>query len=289
MSDTPRAETDDVRLRVSVIVIGDEILGGFVQDTNSGWLAGRLQALGVPLDRVITIPDELRAIDEALATELGRERPRVVLTSGGIGSTPDDLTLEGVACHLGLDLTVEPEIDRRITRALQRTQAQGGTVSDGHAASMRKMARVPEGAYLLAGALGVAPGLALDVDGGCEDDGGATIVVLPGIPSELERIVRESVEPLLLEGRGVPQHVAELTHGYPESTLNPVFDRLVADFPDVHLGSYPGRECTVRLKGSEERVEAAMALVRAEVAALEADPGSAALRAGWAARHAGQA
>ncbi len=276
----------DTRLRVSIIVIGDEILGGFVQDTNSGWLAARLQALGIPLERVVTVPDELSAIDEALGTELGRARPRLVLTSGGIGSTPDDLTLAGVADHLGLPLAVEPEIDRRISRALEWTVQQGGTVSEGHAASMRKMARVPEGAYLLAGARGVAPGVAVDVDGGLEADGGATIVILPGIPGELERIMRESIEPLLLEGRGDPQHVAELTHGYPESTLNPVFDRLVADFPDVHLGSYPGPECIVRLKGRQDRVEAAMTVVRAELDALEADPGSATLRASWAARYA---
>jgi molybdopterin-biosynthesis enzyme MoeA-like protein len=112
-------------------------------------------------------------------------------------------------------------------------------------------------------------------------------VILPGIPGELERITLESIEPLLLVGRGEPQHVAELTHPYPESTLNPLFDRLVAEYPDVHLGSYPGRECIVRLKGREDRVEAAMALVRAELADLADDPGAAGLRASWAARHDG--
>jgi nicotinamide-nucleotide amidase len=273
------------RLRTSIIVIGDEILGGFVADTNSGWLAGRLQALGVPLDRVVTVPDEIEAIDEALATELARARPRLLLTSGGIGSTPDDLTMEAVARHLALELVVEPEIDHRITRALEWTARHGGAVTPAHEASMRKMARVPEGAYLLAGAQGVAPGVAVDVDGSCDAAGGATIVILPGIPSELERIMQASIEPTLLAGRGEPQHVAEVTHPYPESTLNPVFDRLVADFPDVHLGSYPGRECTVRLKGREDRVEAAMAIVRAALAELADDPGASGLAAGWAARH----
>jgi molybdopterin-biosynthesis enzyme MoeA-like protein len=195
--------------------------------------------------------------------------------------------MEGVADHLGLGLVVDPDIDRRITRALERTAGEGGTVTPAHEASMRRMARVPDGAYLLSRAPGVAPGVAVDVDGGCDADAGATVVILPGIPGELRRIVTESVEPTLLAGRGQPQHVAELTHGYPESALNVVFDRLVADFPDVHLGSYPGRVCTVRLKGGADRVEAAMALVRAELAALDAAAGSAALRAGWAARHEG--
>jgi nicotinamide-nucleotide amidase len=271
-------------LRASIVVIGDEILGGFVADTNSGWIAAQLQRLGVPLDRVVTVPDGRDAIAEALRGELARVRPRVVFTSGGIGSTPDDLTLEAVAATLGVRLVVEPEIEARITRALEWTAAQGVTVSDEHARSMRKMARVPDGAYLLPGAAGVVPGIALDVDGGSVDAAGATLVVLPGIPGELQRIVRDGVEPALLTGRGDPQHVAELTHPYPESTLNPVLDRLVAHYPDVHLGSYPGRECLIRLKGRRERVEAALGEVRAYVDALRADPASEQLRAAWQSR-----
>jgi molybdenum cofactor synthesis domain-containing protein len=275
----------DPRLRASIVVIGDEILGGFVRDTNSGWLASRLQTLGVPLERVSTVPDDLDAIGEALATELGRTRPRLVLTSGGIGSTPDDLTLAAVARHLGVELVTDPEIDHRITRALEWTARQGATVTAAHERSMRKMALVPDGAYLLGGARGVAPGVAVDVDGGCDADGGATIVILPGIPAELERIMREAIEPELLAGRGEPEHVAELLHPYPESVLNPAFDRLVAEYPDVHLGSYPGRECTVRLIGPAERVEAALAIVRAALAEIDAGPGAAELRASWAARY----
>ena len=88
-------------LRASIVVIGDEILGGFVHDTNSHWLAGQLQTHGIPLDRVQTVPDTMAAIDEGLRMELGRSRPRLILTSGGIGSTPDDLTMEAVAATLG--------------------------------------------------------------------------------------------------------------------------------------------------------------------------------------------
>ncbi|MBA2528591.1 MAG: hypothetical protein H0V19_01280, partial [Euzebyales bacterium] len=92
------------------------------------------------------------------------------------------------------------------------------------------------------------------------------------------------VEPALLAGRGEPQHVAEVTHGYPESTLNPVLDRVVAEFPDVHVGSYPGRECIIRLKGPQPRVAAAMTLVTGELQRLAADPAAARVRASWRAR-----
>ena len=272
------------RLRASIVVIGDEILGGFVADTNSGWLAGRLQGLGIPLDRVVTVPDSIAAIGEALAEELARARPRVVLTSGGIGSTPDDVTMLAVANHLGMELRVDEDIDARISRSLEESARSGAAVSPAHERSMRKMALVPEAAFRLPGTAGFTPGIAVPVEGGAGSDGGATIVILPGIPSELQRITLNGVEPELLAGRGEPEAVEELTHGYPESALNPVFDRLVADYPDVHLGSYPGRVCTVRLKGRPERVAAAMNLVRAFLAELDADPSYGALRASWRAR-----
>ena len=272
------------RLRVSIIVIGDEILGGFVQDTNSAWMAQRLQTLGFPLDRVVTVPDSFEAIDEALATELARSRPRLLLTSGGIGSTPDDVTFEAVARHLGVDLRLEPTINERISAALDWTAEQGMDVTDGHERSMRKMAMVPSTAYLLPGAPGFVPGVAVDVDGGVEADGGATVIVMPGVPGQLRRIFDDGIEPHVLAGRGEPQHVAEVRHPYPESTLNPVLERLVAEFPDVHLGSYPGTESIVRLKGDKERVEAAMALVVAYLDELARDPAAARLAEAWQSR-----
>ncbi len=270
-------------LSASVVVIGDEILGGFVQDTNSHWLAQQLQAHGIPLDRVQTVPDTLEGIDEALRMELDRARPRLLLTTGGIGSTPDDLTMEAVAATLGRDLVVNAEIDRRITRALEWTALQGMPVTDEHERAMRRMAKVPDGTYLLEGAKGVAPGVAVDVDGGLQS-GGVTVVILPGIPNEMRRIYTGGIEPTLLVGHGRPQHVWETTHAYPESSLNPVFARLVADFPDVHLGSYPGRECIIRLKGERERVEAARDVVQGYLAELDGDPNAQTLKDAWAAR-----
>jgi molybdenum cofactor synthesis domain-containing protein len=270
-------------MRASILVVGDEILGGFVRDTNSGWLAARLHTLGVPLDRVVVVPDDLAAIDEALSTELGRSRPRLLLTSGGIGSTPDDVTIEAVAASLDRGLCIEPQIDRRISLVLHQTAAQGVTITAEHERAMRKLALVPKGAWLLTSADGIAPGIVVDVEGGCRHEGGATVVILPGIPKELQQIMRQGIEPTLLKGRGAPLHVAEARHGYPESTLGPMFDRLAAEFPDVHVGSYPDRECLIRLKGSVDRVELAMRVVRDFLADLDADPSNQWLRTAWSA------
>lgn len=270
-------------LRASIVVIGDEILGGYVADTNSGWLAGRLSALGIPLDRVVTVPDTETAIHEALRTELDRSRPRLVITSGGIGSTPDDLTMASVASFMGVGLVTEPTIDEAITAALERSVRHGAVVTPRHEAAVRTMALVPDTSRLLAGAEGVAPGVAIDLDGGIDADQGALIVVLPGVPGEFRRLATDALEPVL-EGRGVPPTVVEITHPYPESVLTPLLEDLVAEHPDVHVGSYPGRECLVRLKGSAEAVAAARARIDAELARLEGAPGAQAAADAWAAR-----
>lgn len=271
------------RLRVSVVIIGDEILGGFVQDTNSGWLAKRFQSIGIPLDRIHTVPDDIEAINEALQLELARARPRVILTSGGVGSTPDDVTFEAVAASLGQPLAEEPAIAELIGAGIRRADASGVGLSEEHARSLWKMALVPQQAYPLPGAPGVNPGVAVDVDGGSAA-GGATIVILPGIPSELRRIVTDRVEPALLAGHGLPQHVEELRHPYPESFLNPVLDRIVAEFPEVHVGSYPGLECTIRLKGPQPDVMTAIGLVNAFLDELSGDETARRLSADWQAR-----
>ncbi len=113
-------------LRASIVVIGDELLGGFVRDSNSHFLARRLRAHGVPLDRVQVVPDEYPAIDEALQAELARSRPRLVLSTGGIGSTPDDITFEAVARSLGREVVEEPRIAERLEGALSWTRGVGG-------------------------------------------------------------------------------------------------------------------------------------------------------------------
>lgn len=269
-------------LRASMLVIGDEILGGFVQDTNSPWLARHLQGAGVPLDRVHTVPDDFAAIDEALQSELGRARPRLVVTSGGIGSTPDDVTFEAVAASLGRGLVEDATIAGRIETSLQWQADQGVDVTDDFRWHMLRMARVPEGGHLL-GEEGWVPGIRVDVDGGVDDDG-VTIVILPGIPSEFRRILDDLVGPQLIDGRNPEVTVAEIEHGLPESALNLTFARLIDRHPDVKLGSYPGTPMLIRLSGEATAVEAAEAFVRQELDDLLASEGGARLAAAWTRR-----
>lgn len=272
----------DQLLRASIVIIGDELLGGFVRDRNTHFLAGRLREHGVPLDRVHVVPDEFDDIDEALQLELGRSRPRLVFTTGGIGSTPDDITFEAVARSLGRDVVEEPVIAERLEGALAWTRAQGLDVDDEAADQFFRMARVPEGARLVRG--GWAPAVQVDVDGGIDEPGGATVVILPGVPGQTRDLVTNGVEPDLLAGRNPAWTVEEVHHGFPESVLNPVFLRLGEEHPAVKLGSYPGSPMIVRLQGEPDAVAAAAAFVREEVAALEATEAGARVAAAWSAR-----
>src|SRR5262245_16793873 len=120
-----------------ILVIGNEILSGKVVDSNSPYLCRELRALGVDVERIVTIPDEIGVIAEHVRVmSAGFD---FVLSSGGIGPTHDDLTLDGVAAAFGRPLVDSESILERLRRAL-KTEPN---------ASQRKMAQIPAGATLL--------------------------------------------------------------------------------------------------------------------------------------------
>jgi molybdopterin-biosynthesis enzyme MoeA-like protein len=267
-------------VRASIVVIGDEILDGFVRDSNSGLLARRLGDLGIPLDRVVVVPDETDAIVEALGTELARSRPRVLFTSGGIGTTPDDRTMAAVATLLHVDLVGEPTLLTMVDNIVERLVARGHEVDAPQHAALAKLARVPDGARALTGPDGGAPAVRIDLDGGLDAVGGAAIVILPGVPGQFRALVGH-LERTLLAGRGAPVHVVELRHGYPESVLTPTLEALERQMPDVGIGSYPGAQCVVRVKGRPEAVQRAVAELQRVFDDFDDDPGMQRLAQAW--------
>jgi molybdenum cofactor synthesis domain-containing protein len=272
-------------LAASLVIIGDELLGGHVVDANTPWLATYLRTHGVPLERVHVVADTHAAIDEALAAELARGGPRVVFTSGGIGSTPDDVTYDAVAASLGVGVVEHPLLAERIERAVAWAADQGIEVTDEYVWHIGRMARIPDGAEVLAAEGRFAAAVTCEVDGGGGADG-TTIVVLPGVPSEFRALVTELVGPRLIEGRNPVPVTVELEHGLPESALNPAFVRLGEAHPDVKLGSYPGRPMLVRLSGLDAAaVASAAALVREAIDRLEGSEAGARLRSAWSGRN----
>lgn len=185
-----------------LLTVGDEILLGQIVDTNAAWLGDRLAASGVDLVRHETVPDTMDAITDALT----RASADLVVVTGGLGPTHDDLTRDALAKHLGVGLYMDPEVEQVL---VERYRLRGRTFD----ASRHRMAEVPEGVEPLPNPRGAAPGLWAEADG-------RVIVAMPGVPYEMQAIWRESVEPRLSERRpGAVVHRTLLTVGKGESDI----------------------------------------------------------------------
>jgi nicotinamide-nucleotide amidase len=169
----------------AVVSVGDELLLGETVDTNGSWLARELSDLGFRVIRRWVVGDDPGEIREGVGGAISLAE--VVMVTGGLGPTPDDLTLPAVAGLLGLPLRTDT---RTLSHLEERFRARG---FGGLPEQARAMARVPEGATILVNARGSAPGSALEVGGG------RLCILLPGVPMEMKSIFEEEVAPLLRE------------------------------------------------------------------------------------------
>jgi nicotinamide-nucleotide amidase len=216
--------------RAAVVSVGDELLLGETVDTNGTWLARKLSDLGFRVVRRWVVGDVPREIREGFGEAVSRAD--VVVVTGGLGPTPDDLTLPTVAGLLGLGLRMDAWV---LSRLEERFRARGfGALPE----EARAMARVPEGARVLANSRGSAPGLAMEVGEG------SLCVLLPGVPGEMRGIFTDEVAPLLrarFSSRLEPvSHRVIHTTGIPESLLAREVARLElpAD-PNVSMAFLP--------------------------------------------------
>ncbi|NLT06419.1 MAG: competence/damage-inducible protein A [Solirubrobacterales bacterium] len=173
--------------RAGIVVTGTEVLTGRVRDRNGPWLSDRLRELGIDLAHITICGDRPEDM-EAQLRFLADQGCDLILTSGGLGPTADDLTLEIVARFAGVELALDPELEERIA-AILRPLIKRWPHLDPEAvlASNRKQALVPEGATVLA-PVGTAPGMA--VPAGARTP---AVVVLPGPPRELARMWPDAV------------------------------------------------------------------------------------------------
>jgi len=205
------------RPRAVVVVTGSELVRGDRRDLNGPFLAAELVRLGVTPARIVIVGDAPEELEGALAHGLAAD---LCVVSGGLGPTHDDRTVELVARVLGRRLETDPELERQI-EAVSRAHADrlGRPYAD-FAAGVRKQASLPEGADSL-GLAGTAPGFVLEA-------GRSLYVVLPGPPSELQRLWATAVEsePLRrLLGRAEPPELRTLRfYGVGESTVAQAFE-----------------------------------------------------------------
>jgi len=170
--------------RAGIVVTGTEVLSGRVSDRNGPWLSDRLSELGVDNAYTVVVGDRPEDMDRALAflASIGVD---LIVTSGGLGPTADDLTAEVVARFQGRAMVLDDALEGRIAEVLERYLSRWpGLDPDAVRASNRKQAIVPEGATIL-DPVGTAPGLVVPP---ASADGGPTVVVLPGPPRELQEM-----------------------------------------------------------------------------------------------------
>lgn len=168
-------------MRVEVVTVGDELLLGDVVNGNAAWLGRSLADLGAEVTGSVVVGDELEAITRAVTGAL--RRADVVIVTGGLGPTYDDLTREALAALAGVDLVRDPHLEERLR---VRAARAGRTLVP----MALRMAELPEGAGILPNPAGSAPGLRVELPGG-------VVYALPGVPHEMRAIMTETVLPEL--------------------------------------------------------------------------------------------
>lgn len=213
----------------ALVTVGNELLYGETVDTNAAWVGRRLTGLGIEVTRSFTVGDVRADIQEAVGSAMvGAE---LVIVSGGLGPTPDDLTKEAVADLLGLEIRLDEGL---LADLANRFRKRGyGRLP----APNRSQAEVPEGAAVLPNPHGTAPGLGLEA-------ADCLVVLLPGVPREFRGIVDGELTGLLRErfgGRLIPVH-HRLVHttGIPESRLSELLEGLLPeDLGPISLAFLP--------------------------------------------------
>ena len=228
----PQAHAEDA-VSAEIVAIGNELLLGIVQDTNTHWLCAEITRLGGAVRRATLIPDDFAAIEETLSRALTAQRDLIVLT-GGLGPTEDDMTMRALGTALNLDVAERSDALAMIERRYRELAKARRVDQKALTPSRRKMAQLPEGAVPLFNPVGTAPGAVME-------NGPSTIVVLPGVPSELKGIWADSLQPYLDElFAGVfydERHLVVDVND--ESGLAPLLKDVQSDWPQVYVKSRP--------------------------------------------------
>ncbi len=239
--------------RAEILAVGTELTTGSTRDTNSGDLAAELAARGVEVRRITALPDRLEMVSEAFQAALGRAD--LVISTGGLGPTPDDLTREAIAAVCGVEPAVDPMLERWLRDLFER---RGLPMAP---ANLKQAWLIP-GAVGLPNANGTAPGWWVDLPDG------RVIVALPGPPREMWPMWRTEMMPRL-KARGLGQEVAAETlrlTGIGESALADLIGDAILRAPDPEVATYARADAVdVRISalgpGARERVAAMTAVL----------------------------
>lgn len=249
--------------KVEIIVIGNEVLIGKTQDSNSSLLARRITKHGHLITRITTIPDDVDVIADTIKESLERS-PDLIISSGGLGPTWDDLTLTGIAKGLNRELKLDKMAYNMLERRYNHVYEKGITKVGGMTQTREKMAYLPEDSYPLSNPIGAAPGVEIE-------EGNTTIICLPGVPAELKGIFKLHVIPILKKEAGKFLEATLHFQGIGESEVAPMISAMRKQFPDLYFKTHPKltEQLDIELSITVFNIENAEELIRYSLEIIE--------------------
>ena len=216
---------------VELLIIGNEILIGKIQDTNSNWMSKRITKYGHKIRRITTIGDDLGEISNTLKDILNRN-PDLIVTSGGLGPTFDDMTLKGIALGVNRELKLDDHAFKTIKKAYDNAFKRGILKLEGMTMEREKMAYLPEGSIPLPNIRGTAPGIELK-------EKNTTIFCLPGVPAEMKAMFTNVILPLLKQTKGKFVEKGFIFEGIGEAQIAPYVSKLEEKYPKLWIKTHP--------------------------------------------------
>ena len=259
--------------------MGNELLIGKTLNTNAYWLGKQATNLGANVKRITVVQDTVDEIASAVC-EATERKPQFIVTTGGLGPTFDDKTLEGIAKALNRKLEIK-EKALEMVRARYADYAKTRYLPETEMTPARaKMATLPEKTEPINNPIGTAPGVRVDLNG-------TVLFALPGVPSEMEAIFTETVAPLLKQvvGDRVFCEKSMFVNNMMESRLAPLIDKVMSENKGVYIKSHPMAaenkahieiHLTASAKKEEKPMEKIMKAVK-ELAVLVQQNGGAAI------------
>lgn len=247
---------------VELITVGDELLIGQVIDTNSAWIGRELGRIGAQVDRIVSVHDTAADIGDAVGAAL--ERADVVIMTGGLGPTKDDITKKTLADLFGMRLVRDPDVFEHVRRMTAERGLEFNELNQAQAS-------VPEGCTVLPNRMGTAPGMMFsrpDGAGGREK----LLFSLPGVPFEMKELVSEQVVPIVKRHFSLRSvvHRTMITFGLAESAMALAIAPWEEALPGwLHLAYLPNaRGIRLRLSAYDVDETSATAEIEARFAAL---------------------
>ncbi len=219
-------------MNIEIINTGNELLIGKIQNSNVDWLIKKIYKIGARLIQYTVIPDELKVIKSTLISALSHNTDLILIT-GGLGATYDDMTLTAVAQVINRPLVLNPDAFEMVEKKFKYAKSLGWTQASNITEHWKKMATIPEGSIPIENPPGAAPGVQIDFQG-------KTIFCLPGPPNELQSIFRRNIAPLI---RKTVKIKSPDTHLYIKGIIEPTISGIIQDtfskFKGVWIKSHP--------------------------------------------------